>query len=198
MRACGVVLAGGGSRRMGDTDKLLVEVGGRPLVCRVAGVLSGVCEEVVVAGPSRYGALCEVSAVGDLRPGGLGPLAGLEAGVFATGLEVCFAAAGDMPFLKQGLVALLLERLLETGADACLPFYGGRAHPLCGAYSRGVLPIVSGALERGELAVHAVLEKLEHVEYVGEELEEFGDPARLLMNVNSPRDLRLARAEVSS
>jgi GTP:adenosylcobinamide-phosphate guanylyltransferase len=39
------------------------------------------------------------------------------------------------------------------------------------------------------------VEGIDQVEYVGEELQRFGDPDRLLMNVNTPEDLELARHE---
>jgi molybdopterin-guanine dinucleotide biosynthesis protein A len=43
--------------------------------------------------------------------------------------------------------------------------------------------------------VHGFLEGSDEVEYVGEELQRFGDPDLLLMNVNSPGDLERARRE---
>jgi hypothetical protein len=43
--------------------------------------------------------------------------------------------------------------------------------------------------------VHGFLEGVGEVEYVGDELRRFGDPDLLLMNVNSPGDLDLARRE---
>jgi hypothetical protein len=43
--------------------------------------------------------------------------------------------------------------------------------------------------------VHGFLEGTDGVEYVGDELRRFGNPDFLLMNVNSPGDLELARRE---
>jgi hypothetical protein len=43
--------------------------------------------------------------------------------------------------------------------------------------------------------VHGFLDGVDEVEYVGEELRRFGDPNLLLMNVNWPGDLELARRE---
>ena len=43
----GVVVAGGRSTRMGDREKAVVEVAGRPLVARVAEALSAVADELV-------------------------------------------------------------------------------------------------------------------------------------------------------
>jgi molybdopterin-guanine dinucleotide biosynthesis protein A len=76
-----------------------------------------------------------------------------------------------------------------------VPRYRGRIHPLCAAYAKTLLPRLGTALDGGVHAVHRFLEGVGEVEYVGEELRRFGDPGLLLMNVNSPGDLELARRE---
>jgi molybdenum cofactor guanylyltransferase len=129
------------------------------------------------------------------RPGGLGPLAGMEAGFAAARFPLTFVAAGDMPFLTQSMVSYLLGRLARGGVLAVVPRYRGRIHPLCAAYARTLLPRLGTALDGGARAVHTFLEGVYEVEYVGEELRRFGDPGLLLMNVNSPGDLELARRE---
>jgi len=127
------------------------------------------------------------------RPGGQGPLAGMEAGLSAARFDHVFVAAGDLPFLTQGVVEYLLERLRRDSAMAVVPRYGGRIHPLCAAYDRALCPLVGSALDGGVRAVQALVEGTTGVEYVGEELRRYGDPDLLLMNVNSPADLDLAR-----
>ncbi len=178
------------------TDKLLLEVDGRPLLSRVHDALAVHCGEVLVVGGGHTG-LDAVKRVGDERPGGQGPLAGLEAGLTAARNPLVFVAAGDMPFLTEALVGYLLERLERSGADAVVPRYGGRTHSLCAAYNRGLLPRVGSALDGGVRAVRVFLEGLDEAEYVGDELRRFGDPDSLLMNINTPDDLRRARTEVA-
>ena len=177
-------------------DKLLLEVGGATLVERVAGALSARCEEVILAG--RGTAPPGVRAVGDVRPG-QGPLAGMEAGLAAARHPLVFVAAGDMPFLRPGLVDHLLEVLQERGSPAAVPDDGRRTHPLCAAYSRGVLPSLSSALDGGVRGAREFLGGLDGVAYVpAAELRELGDPGLLLMNVNSPEDLARARGVVGA
>ncbi|MBA2441996.1 MAG: molybdenum cofactor guanylyltransferase [Rubrobacter sp.] len=181
-------------------DKLPLRVGGIPLVRRVCETLGGVCEEVILvsAGEGVPGEVPEgVRPARDLRGTegeGLGPLAGMEAGLSAASHPAVFVAAGDVPFLPGGMVRLLLRRVLEDGVTAAVPVSGGRMQPLCAAYSRrDALPAVSAALDGGVRAVHRMVEGLGGVEYV-EELRAFGDPELFLMNVNSPEDLERARA----
>lgn len=177
-------------------DKLLLHVGDETLVGRVAGALSARCGEVILVG--RDAAPPGVRAVGDDRPG-QGPLAGMEAGLAAARFPLVFVAAGDMPFLSAELVAHLLGVLRDRGAIAAVPDDGGRTHPLCAAYSRGVLPSLRSALDGGVRAARVFLRGLDGVVYVPEaELRSLGDPDLLLMNVNSPDDLARARSVVGA
>jgi molybdenum cofactor guanylyltransferase len=176
-------------------DKLLLEVGGAPLLRRVHDALAARCAEIIVVGsggePARLG---EIRRIPDQRRGGLGPLAGLEAGLAAARNRLVFVAAGDMPFLATDLVSYLLERLETSGVSGVVPRHSGREHPLCAAYDREILPQVSSALDGGVRAVREFLEHLDHVEYVEQGLRRFGDPDLFLMSVNSPEDLDRARA----
>jgi molybdenum cofactor guanylyltransferase len=176
-------------------DKLPLEVGGVPLLRRVRDVLSARCTEIVVVGGGGDSVrLGEIRRISDERWGGLGPLAGMETGLSAAKNRLVFVAAGDMPFLSVDLVCYLLERLQGGGVCAVVPRHRGRAHPLCAAYDRRILSRVRSALDGGVRSVGAFLEGLDRVEYVEGELRRFGDPDLLLMNVNSPEDLRRARA----
>jgi molybdenum cofactor guanylyltransferase len=175
-------------------DKLLLEVCGVPLLRRVCDALSGRCAEIAVVGGGGVSAQPEgVRRILDERCGAQGPLAGVEAGIAAAENRFVFVAAGDMPFLPESLVGYLLERLARHGLCAVVPRHRNTIHPLCAAYDREILPHVRPALDEGVRAVHEFLERVEPVEYVEEELGRFGDPDLFLMNVNSPRDLDLAR-----
>lgn len=172
-------------------DKLGEEIGGVPLLHRVLSSLKGVCGEVLVAGdagPCPPG----VRRISDLRPGRQGPLAGMEAGLSEASFPTVFVVAGDMPFASAALAAHLVGLVAGGETRAAVPWHAGRAQPLFAAYDRGVLPVVSAELDAGRRSVNGVLERLGRVEYV-EDLERFGDPALLLMSVNTPRDLEAAR-----
>ncbi len=174
-------------------DKLPLKVGTTSLLDRVHAVLSSRCEEVLIAGGD-----CHVPAgarrISDLRPGRQGPLAGIEAGLVAARCRAVFVAAGDMPFLTNGLVGYLLS-LLPHGVPAVVPVSGEGSHPLCAAYDgREVLPVAGAALDRGARSVRGMIEDLPGTRYVWDgELRCFGDPDLLLSNVNSPEDLARAR-----
>ena len=176
-------------------DKLPLEIGGVPLLRRVCDVLSARCAEIVVVGGGgdsvRLGGIRRIS---DERRGGLGPLAGMEAGLSAAKNQLVFVAAGDMPYLSVDIVCYLLERLQRDGLCAVVPRHRGKTHPLCAAYDSAILSRVRSALDGGVRSVRAFLESLDGVEYVEADLRRFGDPDLFLINVNSPEDLRRARA----
>ena len=177
------------------TDKLSLEVGGMPLVDRVRSTLAARCREVLFVGlgPAPPG----TRRVATERLGGLGPLAGIEAGLAAAARPLVFVAAGDLPFLPEALVGDILERLERGGADAVVPRHRGVDHPLCAAYGRPLLPRVRAALDDGVRSVRVFLRGLDRVEYVEGDLRRFGDPDLFLMNVNTPEDLERARSAAS-
>jgi molybdopterin-guanine dinucleotide biosynthesis protein A len=173
-------------------DKLLLKIGDATLLDRVYGALASCCEEIVVIRAGGY-APTGARQIPDLRPGE-GPLAGIEAGLFAARYRSVFVAAGDMPFLTGDFVRYLLS-LLSDHVSAVVPCFGDGPHPLCAAYGWEVRPAVSAALDRDARSVRRLLEDVPRVRYVEErELWRFGNPNLLLTNVNSPEDLARARA----
>lgn len=183
-------------------DKLPLTVGGVPILRRVHDTLAEACDEVVAV-VSRDGdpeSLPEgVRVVRDMRAddgrSGAGPLAGLEAALYHARYPRAFVAAGDMPFVSPELVSEMLSRLYLGGAHATVPRVGGRWEPLCAAYAHKTLEEVGSALDEGVRAMRDLVERLPEVEEVTEEdLRRFGEPGLLLMNVNSPEDLELARS----
>ena len=177
-------------------EKLTLEVEGVPLIERVRDALAGCCQEVLVVGDGGVVRLEGVRYVTGERPSGLGPLAGMEAGLASARHPLTFVAAGDMPFLTRSMVDYLLERLDRSGVLAVVPRYWGRTHPLCAAYARALLPRLKADLDGGARVVNGFLEGVDEVDYVEVELRRFGDPSLLLVNVNSPGDLERARRRI--
>ncbi|OEV14176.1 NTP transferase domain-containing protein [Streptomyces nanshensis] len=140
-----VVLAGGGARRLGGTDKPSLTVGARTLLDRVLSACAGAATTVVV-GPRRP-TYRPVTWVREDPPGG-GPLAGLDAGLRGVTAETVLVLSADLPFLQPETVRTLLAtaharppgepetaRAAEDadGADGAL-VNDGRDQPLLAAY----------------------------------------------------------------
>ncbi|MFZ5814656.1 MAG: molybdenum cofactor guanylyltransferase [Bacillota bacterium] len=190
MKACGVILAGGQSSRMGQ-NKALLEIGGQPLIRRLAGRMTAWFEQVVIVTntPETY-AFLGLPLVGDRVPG-LGPLGGLEAGLNASHYEHAFFCAVDMPFVHQGLVRHMVA--LAAGHDIVVPVVRGEFEPMHAVYGRGCLPAISQNLEARRLRLISIFDRVRRRELSEEEVRRFGDPDRLFFNCNTPEDLEQAR-----
>ncbi len=136
MRIQGILLAAGASRRFGS-NKLLMELGGEPLVVRAALNLcaAGVPVHCVVrdsAGPvaQALGGIPGV-AIGACPDAHLGMGRSLAWGVAATpSADAWLVALGDMPEVAPDTIRSLI-RALRAHAPLVAPEFGGRrGHPV--------------------------------------------------------------------
>ena len=88
---------------------------------------------------------------------GLGPLAGVIAGVRAMKAERAFVISCDSPLLQADLVSRLLE--LSRGHDAAIPFVDGHYVPTTAVYAKSILPAAERLLGRGELRPRLLVEE---------------------------------------
>src|SRR5438093_5392019 len=109
-----VILAGGRSRRMGR-DKAGLPAGGGTLVEHLAQRLRPVVDETIVAGGSATLELAGVRRIDDHHPG-LGPLAGMHAGLLAARHTLVWVVAGDLPDGEPALGPLMQSLGEDSGA----------------------------------------------------------------------------------
>ncbi|MDP2479502.1 MAG: NTP transferase domain-containing protein [Candidatus Palauibacterales bacterium] len=222
-----VLLAGGSSRRMGR-DKARLRIDGVPLLLRVLDAGRRACLEgiLVTDRPGRYADLLEsrphpewpLRAVTDRRPD-RGPLAGLEAGLAAASLPLCFVAACDLAYLDPALVTGLLLALsgdvTAAGAKgagsgpgepgdaprAVVPVRGGREQPLCAAYERRAAATATACLDAGASRVDALLDHLSLRRLPEAELEAWlkrPDASSWTLDLDRPAELGEARRRLES
>lgn len=169
-----VVVAGGGSRRMGGRDKLaLLDGSGRSLLsAAVAGARATGAGHVVVVGPERPLDLgdVDVGAASVARvtwtiedPPGGGPVAGIAAGLAMVGTtDVVAVTSGDAPAAAEALPALLDEvTSAGPGAAAVLLDACGR-RTLCLAFHRSdAMTALAGLGDPHGSSVRAFLDALD-------------------------------------
>lgn len=205
-RYSGIILTGGASRRMG-TDKALLELGGRPVLARLADELSQLAESTIIAcGPRQrreYSSL-GLLQVTDVYPG-CGPLAGLHAALSHTQQEWNLVAACDLPFASAAFLRYILATHAEAhtmggshgqlgGADAAVAVSReGRVQPLLGLYHKRALPVLEAALASGNYRFMDCLNKL-NVLYVPESgfTPAAADTPSPVFNMNTPEDYAVA------
>src|SRR4029077_6303385 len=117
------------------------------------------------------------------------PLTGIIAALQAAGDRPGLAGACDMPFLTAELVA----DLAAHAAPLVVPEAEGRLHPLLARWHPSLLPALRAAVVR-EAPLQDVVADLAAVRLGAAEPRRYGDPARLLFNVNAPGDLDRAAA----
>lgn len=184
--ACGCILAGGKSSRMG-TNKALLEFQGQKLIERIAGQFAQWFDQVVLVTntPDEYG-LLGLPTVGDRIPG-LGPLGGIEAGLAASRHRAAFLAACDMPFLSRDLIGHLLD--LAADADAVVPVVGGEYEPMHAVYTRDCLQPVRANLDAGIYKIIRFYQQVRLRTVAEADLARFGPVRKLFFNCNTPEDL---------
>ena len=189
MEATLLVLAGGGSRRMGR-PKPWIEVGETVLLRYVAERLAPAFSEVIVsfAEPEQMERYLPYRVVFD-RKRSAGPLAGLEAGLLSARHDVMFAIACDMPYVNQSTAELAV--VAARNCDAAIPRHDGLFEPVCGAYRKTALPAIVGALDAGNFVAHDVAEYLDVTWLEGL------DPAQF-ESLNTPADLDRFHAAISA
>jgi molybdenum cofactor guanylyltransferase len=195
----GFVLAGGESVRMGR-NKALLELGGEPLIVRVAQlveeVLGAAGAATVVGWPEAYAPL-GLRAIPDDWPGA-GPLGGIATALRASESHWNLIVACDLPYLTKEWLEYLIQRALASEADALLPMNDAGAEPLCAMYNKSAEAAIWLALDRGTRKVTDGLAGL-HIEYIEpREWKDFDSDGLLFKNMNSAADYEEAKARLAA
>ena len=185
-----VVLCGGQSRRMGR-PKAWLPFGAEVMLQRVVRLVrTAVGPVVVVAAPGQDlpPLPSEVLVVRDAVLG-RGPLQGLAAGLAALpgSVELAYATATDVPFLRPGWIAGLVDRIGDH--DLAIPFIGGYYHPLAALYRRPVvLPAIEGLLAADRLRPVFLLDAVRTRVVTADEMQAIDPALDTLRNLNTPED----------
>ncbi len=139
MRTVAVVPAAGSAERFGGA-KLLAPIEGEPLLERTVSTLlnGGVNEVIVVLGPDgdrfqdRLPALRDTRVQCRMNPQPeRGMLSSIQTGVAAAQGDAIVVLPGDMPYVRSGTVATLLDAFARSPGRIVSPrFEGKRGHPV--------------------------------------------------------------------
>lgn len=131
----------------------------------------------------------DLPVVRDLIPGA-GALSGIHAALSASAPVLC--VAWDLPFLTAPLLSALIVG--ATRFDAFLPESGGprRVEPLCAVYGAACRTAIERSIAAGDVRAIAFHDAVRVGTLPLARVREFGDPAHLFFNVNTPEDLERA------
>jgi molybdopterin-guanine dinucleotide biosynthesis protein A len=178
MRESAIVLCGGRSTRLGR-DKAALAFGEETLLARVVRLVGEAADEVLVVAregqvlPEPRGAHAAATAAAQAAPpaepysrarivrdaaDGLGPLAGIAAGLAAIRGERALVVACDMPLLRPALARRMLQ--LARDAAALVPVLDGYPVPTCAVYARGAAARARELVAARELRPRVFLESI--------------------------------------
>lgn len=184
--ACGAILSGGESTRMGAPKAGLILPDGRSMIERTRDMLASFCQRVVFVG-SPHGLLGH-GVVEDEREG-VGPLGAIEA-LLASGMDEQYLIVPcDLPLVPAAFLARLTR---DNSLDGMTVFQiEGEAGPVPLPCRIGVdcVEDVSDLINSGERSIRALIERL-GVDVVREPVAK--REQALLLNVNTPEDFERA------
>jgi len=187
-----VILAGGNSTRM-KSNKALLPYRGERFIERIYRQLSEIFPEIIVVtnSPELYRFLpCRI--VADSYTG-MGPLAGIQAGLTHSTTPCVFVVACDMPDLNKRLIRHLVSRA-ATG-DVVIPESEKGLEPLHAVYGKGCLAAMNEDLAAGISKIVACFGRLRVTVVSRREIAAI-DPAFLsFRNINTPEEYFRIRQE---
>jgi molybdenum cofactor cytidylyltransferase len=191
-RIAGILLAAGTSSRMGE-NKLLLEIGGEPLVARTTrrALAGGLDPLVVVVGHEAAhvrAALAGVDCRVVVNPDFLsGQPSSVAAGIAALPDEAAAAMIllADMPLVSAAMVRGLVERRRESGARLAVSRYGYVQAPPA-LYDRSLFGELSRMTD-GRCGREVIARHRDEAEFVVW-------PAERLADLDTPSDLARVRA----
>jgi molybdopterin-guanine dinucleotide biosynthesis protein A len=180
------ILAGGQATRFGGRDKSALLVNGRSILDRQLASLAPLTDDLMIVGDRVVAAgAIALRAIPDAVPG-CGPLGGLHAALTAARGDVLLLVACDMPYLSAPFAEYLLS--LAGDADIVVPESERGYHPLCAVYTRACLEPAAAQLADRQLKMRELVDRMRTRVVPIEDIRRFGDPHRLLANVNTPAD----------
>jgi molybdopterin-guanine dinucleotide biosynthesis protein A len=182
------ILAGGRATRFGGRDKSALLVDGATILDRQLTALGMVSDDLMIVGSAlarEPGVRATARSIDDIVPA-CGPLGGLHAALTAARHDAVLLVACDMPYLDAAFAAHLLS--LAREADAVVPRSERGYHPLCAVYTRACLEPAAARLADRRLKMRELIDSVRTRVVPVEEIRRYGDPDRLLANVNTPAD----------
>jgi len=148
-KATAIIMAGGSSRRMG-TDKSMLEIEGRPIIERTCERLAGCFEQILISTNEvdKFKFL-GFQIVPDKVPE-QGPLMGIASALEASGNEINFVIACDIPQIEIRDVRRILTEAVSSDADITVPVSSdGKYEPLFAVYRKSALNAINKVLSSG-------------------------------------------------
>ena len=180
-QATAIIMAGGGSNRMG-TDKSMLPIKGQSMIEAICEQLRGLFDQILIsANEVDKFAFLGFEVVPDKVPE-QGPLMGIASALEASANKLNFVVACDIPKINLACVNRMLTEALESQADIVVPTTGEEKYePLFAIYRKTALEAINKTLSSGKRKITEVftLCRVKHIEL---------DNTDWLVNLNTMAD----------
>lgn len=189
MRIFGVILAGGQGRRMGGTDKALLQLSGQSLIHRAVDRLEPQVERLAISANGDAGRFSNFGLTVLHDDVSVGPLSGILSALnwaATLGATAVVSAPVDCPFLPPDLVPRLGLAAESSPSGTALAASGGVLHPTFGLWPTALRAPLAQFLTSGAKARVKDFASDHHAA-----IADFPDDAAFA-NLNTPEDLARA------
>ncbi len=183
-KVCGIILAGGKSRRMG-TDKTLLRFKGKTLIEILIDTLGDLCENILISSNKELKTGTNYKIVADVISSN-GPIAGIYSCLMQSESEYNLVVASDTPLISQDLLKFLIDNAIPERISAIVQ-ENGFVEPLCAIYPKSVLNDLRKFIQDGNYKLNDFLRQNKYYPVLLSKKVEFRDP-HLFLNVNNPGD----------
>ena len=187
-----VILAGGRGSRMGDSDKGLIVLAGRPLI---EHIIERIARQVTHVWINANRNLAEYQKYGypvipDENEYFMGPLAGIASALRDVRTSYLLVCPCDTPHPPTDLAQRLYNTLIEHDADIAVADDGKRIHPVFCLMKTNLRSSLSEYLAQGGRKIDRWFDKLKTVRC------NFDDSVDAFRNINTPEDLKQLETEM--
>ena len=197
----GVILAGGGARRLGGNGKAFIDIAGVPLVqLTITSFQDQVNNLAINSRDSKIFSDFSIPIIKDtvIDAGGAGPLAGISSAIkWAKTLKNIKTHVAivpvDTPLLPLDLVQRLSLDLSINNSDIIMASSNGNIYPVIGLWSLALDSYLDKALYKGVRKIDAFtrLFNVSVVDWAFNSIDPF-------FNINQPEDIILAEKYINS
>ncbi len=180
-----IVLAGGGSTRMGQ-NKALLKLGKKTMIERVVDSLRPVFKDIILVTnhPEDYPMMEGVEFVKDKKNHKRkNSLVGVYSGLLSIQNSRAFVVPCDMPFLNQGLIRHMIKQVGDE--DILVPYTGGHYQPLHAIYATTCIKAMEEALGEQDYRLTAFLKRVNTRTIGDETINMFSSDLKCFLNINT-------------
>ena len=184
----GLILAGGQARRMGGTDKGLIQLAEKTMIHYVIDALHPQVNNILINANRNQNAYEKYgfSVIQDKIDNFQGPLAGMACGLEHCDTDYLVTVPCDGPFLPSHYVETLYNAAVQKSSNISVAHDGVRLQPVYALIHRSLLPDLLTYLASGERKIDRWYDKHHYA------IADFSSNQNMFTNINTPEDLKNA------